>query len=158
MRPFFVAIAMLVSQAGHAGVVHLPGEIGTSVYEDDWSIPTHRCIRSPDIGIGVYDGAERCAIEFAIPLEAGQHLKSVRALYEDGDFTAHFKMQVMLRDVTTGGNLSLVSGIDVNNPSLTPLTVMSLKPDIALEENIAAFVLIEVRGDTFLKSLSYDYK
>jgi hypothetical protein len=157
MRHTFALVAFLFVSQAHAGVIHLPGETGASVYEDDWSIPTHRCIRSPDIGMGVYDGAERCAIEFAIPLEPGTHLGSVRALYEDGDFTSHFKMQVLLRDVTTGGNLALVSGID-HDPSLTVLEMMSLTPDLELPANAAAFVLIEVRGDTFLKSLSYDFK
>ena len=157
MRSMLLLLALSAVSATNAATIHLPAEVGSPVYEDDWSIPTHRCIRSPDIGMGVYDGAERCAIEFAIPLETGSHLGNVRALYEDGDFTSQFRMQVLLRDVTDGSNLTLVSGID-DDPSLTVLEVMHLAPDLELPPNAAAFVLIEVRGDTFLKSLSYDSK
>jgi hypothetical protein len=157
MRYLLAAMMLFASSFAVAGTVNLPAETGAPVNEDDWSIPLHRCIRSTWFGVGVYDGAERCAMAFAIPLDAGRRVLSVRALYEDDDFNSEFEMQFLLRDAMAGGNALVVAGKD-NDPSLTVLETMSLEPKHVLAKHDAAFVLIEVRGDTRLISVSYEYE
>jgi hypothetical protein len=157
MRHFLAVLVLLASPFAHAATVNLPAETGSPVNEDDWSIPLHRCIRSTWFGVGVYDGAERCAMAFAIPLDAGRRVLSVRALYEDDDFNSEFEMQFLVRDAMAGGNALVLLGKD-NDPALTVLETMTLEPKHVLAKHDAAFVLVEVRGDTRLLSVSYEYE
>lgn len=157
MRYMIAVLALFAAQASHAGLVNLPAETGSPVNEDDWSIPLQRCLRTTYNGVGVYDGAERCTMAFAIPLDAGRKVLRVRALYEDDDFDSQFEMQVLTRDAGLGGNALLDSGKD-NDPALTVLEVMTLEPNHVLAKYDAAFVLVEVRGDTRLLGVSYEYE
>lgn len=157
MRIFLVAALLLLSQIAHAGLVNLPAETGSPVNEDDWSIPLQRCLRTTHHGVGVYDGAERCTMAFAIPLDAGRKVLRVRALYEDDDFDSQFEMHFLTRHVGVGGN-ALVMWDKDNDPSLTVLEVMTLEPNHVLTNYDAGFVLVEVRGDTRLLSVSYEYE
>lgn len=156
MRFVFAAIALLCAKICLAGHVDLPAETGAPVNEDDVSIPLHRCLRSSQAGAGVQDGAERCTVAFAIPLDAGRRVTQVRALYEDDDFNSQLRMEFLLRDTVAGGNTLVMVGKDYD-PALTALEVMKIEPDYVLGVNDAAFVLVEVRGDTRLLSLGYDY-
>ena len=157
MRHVIALLALLVAQASHAGWVNLPAETGSPVDEDDWSIPLRRCLRTTYYGTGVYDGAERCTMAFAIPLETGRKVLRVRALYEADDFDSEFEMRFLIRDAGSGGDTLLLSAKD-DDPSLTVLEVMTLEPNRVLAKNDAAFVLVEVRGDTRLLSFSYEYE
>lgn len=157
MRFLYALFALLVSQIGQAALLNLPAETGAPVDEDDWSIPLHRCLRSHDAGVGVYDGAERCAVEFAVPLEAGRRLLRVRALYEDPGLTSQFSMQVVARDAVTGGNVPLAAGSD-NAAGIIELESLTLAPNYLLAGHVAAFVRVEVRGDTLLKTMTLEYK
>ena len=157
MRQALALLAMFVCQASHAGFVNLPAETGSPVNEDDWSIPLQRCLRTTYNGVGVYDGAERCTMAFAIPLDTGRKVLRVRALYEADDFDSEFEMRFLVRDAGSGGDTLLLSAKD-DDPSLTVLEVMTLEPNRVLAKNDAAFVLVEVRGDTRLLSFSYEYE
>ena len=157
MRHCLLSIVLLAAATPcHAGLINVPAEAGSPVKEDDWSIPLHRCIRSPYSGVGVYDGAERCAIEFAFPQEAGRRLVRVRALYQDSGLSSQFSMQILSRDLVGGTNVSLAFGSD-HALGLTPLESMTLAPNHLLPPHGAAFVLVEVRGDTVLKGITFDY-
>lgn len=157
MRRLFVLSALFFAQFARAGLVNLPAESGAPVNEDDWSIPLHRCLRSTETGVGVYDGAERCMVEFAIPLPRGRHLERVRALYADEDGVSQFRMKVRVRDAATGVQLELLSGQD-DAAAPVVLESMMLEPDYLVQQHDAVFALVEVLGNTRLLAFSYEYQ
>jgi hypothetical protein len=157
MRLVLAALALLASCAGHAAIVNIPAETGASVDEDDWSIPLHRCIRSTDGGVGVYDGAERCAIAFAFPLDVGRRIIQVRALYGDDDLGYQLSMRLMSRDVIGATNSQIAAAAD-NSPHQSAIQTMSLFPNHLIMASGAPSLIVELGGDTRLKAITYEYK
>lgn len=157
MRIFLASLVLLVAPVAQANLVNLPAETGAPVNEDDWSIPLRRCMRSTWFGTGVNDGAERCTMAFALPLTAGKKITRVRALYEDDDFTSQLELSFLIRDVQFGGNTLIASEKD-NAAALTSIEWLWLQPDHQLGKHDAAFVLVEVQGDTRLLGVAYEYE
>ena len=156
-RYFIAALILLSAQIASAAIVHVPAESLAPVNEDDWSIPLRRCLRHSEAGAAVYDGAERCTVEFAVPLPVGSRLEKVRVLYEDGTFTPEIELTLQVRDVTSGHNLFIAHDKDFSAGTITKLNTLKLEPGYELGLHDAAFVLAEVRGDTRLLTLSYEY-
>jgi hypothetical protein len=158
MRPMSVLLALLVPQAAAAAVVNVPGESLAPVNADDWSIPLRRCFLSSEFGAGVYEGAERCAVELALPLPAGKNVARVRALYEDDQFNPEVELSMHVRDTASGDNFAIAYDKDFSPGTMTSLNALTLEPKYKLGPHDAPFVLVEVRGDTRLLTLTYEYE
>jgi hypothetical protein len=158
MRKIPLLIALLSVPTSHAAVLHVTGESLSPVDQDDWSIPLRRCFLSSETGAGVYDGAERCALEFAVPLGAGRKIRRVGALYEDGGFDPEIEMSLRVRDIGSGENLTVIADKDFSAATLTVLNTLWLEPNYLIGTHDAAFLRVEVRGDTQLLTLTYEYE
>lgn len=150
-------LAALACFDAHAGIVNLPAEAGSPLYVDDWSIPSFRCHVSVSNGVAVYDGADRCAMVYALPVEAGRKLKRVKALYEDDDASSQLTMQVLARNVVTGNQSVLAVAID-NLPSATVLESLWTWPEYVVPVSAAPFLVLEVQGNTRLKAVTYEWQ
>ena len=128
MRHAIAALLTLAATTAHAATIHLPAETGSQVDADDWSIPLQRCYFSPEHGVSVADGAERCTVEFAIPLEAGRHLILVHALYADEDLVSNVDVDLQARDTTIGTNSKIAAATD-HAPNLTQVDGLTIEPD-----------------------------
>lgn len=158
MRLFLATLAALLAPTAHATTtIHLPAETGAQVDADDWSIPLQRCYFSSEHGASVADGAERCTLEFALPLEAGRRLVQVRALYTDDDLVSDIDVDLHTRDATTGVTWKIATASD-HAPNLTQLDGLTLEPDYLVGKTDALSVVIEIRGDTVLKTVTYEYE
>ena len=81
----------------------------------------------------------------------------MRALYTDDDLVSDIDVDLHTRDATTGANWKIATASD-HAPNLTQIDGLTLEPDYSIGKDDALSVVVELRGDTVFKTLSYAFE